>query len=73
MRAENGRLVLRTGGLMGNRGIYNMYYSPNSLRGGIQGSIIGVMKGDTRSLDYRSYVMMFPYSLLSPGKFRGES
>ena len=38
----------------------NMEYSLNSLKGGyiqgiLQGSIIGLMKGDTRSLDSGSY------------------
>ena len=40
-----------------------MSYSLNSLKGVIKGTIqgttIGAIKGDTRSLDYSSYVMRF--------------
>ena len=32
-----------------------MCYSPNSLKGIIWGTTIGLIKGDTRSLDYSSY------------------
>ena len=32
-----------------------MSYSLNSLKGDIQGTTIGVIKGNTRSLDYGSY------------------
>ena len=39
-----------------------MSYSLNSLKGGyigiIYGTTIGVIKGDTRSLDYSSYVLI---------------
>ena len=41
-----------------------MSQSLNSLKGISQGSIIGVVKGDARSLDYSSYTSlykMFPY------------
>ena len=37
----------------------NPSYSRNSLKRGIQGSIIGVIKRDARSLGYSSYVPLF--------------
>ena len=36
-----------------------MSYNPNSLKGVISGSIIWVAKGESRSLDYGSYVLSF--------------
>ena len=46
-----------------------MSYSLNSSKGVIQGTIIGVIKGDTRSVDYSSYT--YPSFLyLGPRLFR---
>ena len=50
-----------------------MSYSLNSLKGGYigikWGSIIGDIKGDTRSLDYGSYNII-PYALRRTSKIR---
>ena len=44
----------------------DMTYSLNSLKGIILGSIFGLIKGDTSSLDYSSYMSPEARSMLRP-------